>query len=453
MNEIKVKVVEFRDRKNYMMQFADPVTGRKRTRSTKVERTGRKRDRNEAERVAAKWEADLREGRYKEPSKVTWAEFRDRYEDEVLASLADRTEQKVCGIFNMLEDLLSPSRLRDLTADRLSFYQRRLREMGRQETTIDGHLAHLVAALNWAVGIGLLTEVPAIKRPKRVKRSGKTDKMKGRPITLEEFERMMAKTEATLAKPVGSAARRKMPANPKRRFSDEAVAARLGRLKERAAAISSSWRHYLTGLWRSGLRLEESLELSWDDEGKLCVDLSGEHPMLRIPAELEKGHRDRLWPLSPEFAEFLLATPEDNRTGYVFNPMPRREDSTRLQPHRVGEVVAAIGKAAGVKVHVDPRTSKVKFASAHDLRRSFGERWANRIMPTDLMILMRHESIETTMRFYVGRNAQNTAKTLWEAHKTAVSSNTFGNSSEIPSPAKEETRAEPQVPTGVRKGG
>ena len=62
-----------------------------------------------------------------------------------------------------------------------------------------------------------------------------------------------------------------------------------------------------------------------------------------------------------------------------------------------------------------------------DLRRSFGERWAARIMPPDLMLLMRHESIETTLRFYVGRSAQRTAKTLWEAHKKAQS----GNSGQI----------------------
>ena len=71
-----------------------------------------------------------------------------------------------------------------------------------------------------------------------------------------------------------------------------------------------------------------------------------------------------------------------------------------------------IGRAAGVKVAtkttVDPKTGGrvevVKFASTHDLRRSFGERWASRLMPTDLMALMRHESIETTLRYYVGRN-------------------------------------------------
>jgi integrase len=48
---------------------------------------------------------------------------------------------------------------------------------------------------------------------------------------------------------------------------------------------------------------------------------------------------------------------------------------------------------------------------AHDLRRSFGQRWAARIMPQILMQLMRHETIETTMKYYVGREAE----ALWAA--------------------------------------
>jgi len=39
--------------------------------------------------------------------------------------------------------------------------------------------------------------------------------------------------------------------------------------------------------------------------------------------------------------------------------------------------------------------------------------------PAVLQQMMRHESIETTMRFYVGRNAQTTAAAMWEAHKSA----------------------------------
>ena len=35
------------------------------------------------------------------------------------------------------------------------------------------------------------------------------------------------------------------------------------------------------------------------------------------------------------------------------------------------------------------------------------------------MALMRHESIETTMRYYVGRNANTTADAVWKAYEEA----------------------------------
>lgn len=122
--------------------------------------------------------------------------------------------------------------------------------------------------------------------------------MKGRPITTEEFERMLA-------------------AVPKVVPEDEAPA----------------WRYYLRGLWWSGLRLSESLDLYWVRDDKLRVDLSGPRPMLRVPAELDKGHAERLLPIAPEFAEHLMQVPEDQRRG------PRVQDSRaghRQSPARLG---------------------------------------------------------------------------------------------------------------------
>ena len=43
--------------------------------------------------------------------------------------------------------------------------------------------------------------------------------------------------------------------------------------------------------------------------------------MLRISAEWEKGNRDRLLPITPDFAEYLLATAEADRHGPVFRPL------------------------------------------------------------------------------------------------------------------------------------
>ncbi len=77
---------------------------------------------------------------------------------------------------------------------------------------------------------------------------------------------------------------------------------------------------------------------------------------------------------------------------------------------------------AGVRVHVDPKDpARVKYASAHDLRRAFGERWAARIMPAQLKELMRHESIETTLRYSVGTHAERAADACWDAFDRATS--------------------------------
>ena len=135
--------------------------------------------------------------------------------------------------------------------------------------------------------------------------------------------------------------------------------------------------------------------------------------MLRIPGELEKGHKDRLLPMAPEFAELLESVPEEDRTGPVFKLGRIDGNLGRPSTDRVSKVVSKIGSRA--KVRVDSK----KTASAHDLRRSFGERWASRLMPAQLMELMRHESIETTLSYYVGRNAERTAAILWEEHQKA----------------------------------
>ena len=112
-------------------------------------------------------------------------------------------------------------------------------------------------------------------------------------------------------------------------------------------------------------------------------------------------------------------------------PHLRWQDEQAPSAEWVSRIISRIGKKAGVKVNTCPRTGKVKYASAHDLRRSFGERWSRRVMPQVLKELMRHESIETTMKYYVGHNAQMTADALWLAYSQQPrrkSGNTSGNS-------------------------
>jgi len=259
----------------------------------------------------------------------------------------------------------------------MTAFATKLREQGRSTATVARHLRHLQVIFRWAKRQGYLQNVPTVEIPKQQKG------MRGRPITLEEFERMIV----SVPKAVGELA-------------------------------ADSFRFYLQGLWTSGLRLEESLALRWDEApGAIVVELGGRRPMLRIPAEAEKGGTHRLLPITPEFAELLATIPEDERSGRVFKLLTKAGQLAKPSRHSIGPRVGAIGRAAGVVTDQREKKGEIvkEFASAHDLRRAFGFRWSRRVMPTILRELMRHADITTTMRYYVGVNAEATADELWAA--------------------------------------
>jgi integrase len=365
-NVIRVSVVKYPDRKFLMMRYVDPITGKSVARSTKAT------NHRDAERAAAKWEAELQAGTYHKPQNISWAEFRQRCEDEKLAALSPNTMQATIAAFNHVERLIHPKSLHVLTPQVLSQFQAKLRNEKMRETTIATHLRHLRAALGWAVSMSMLAKLPEIKMPKRAK--GLT-LMRGRPITGEEFERML--TAVTSVRP----------------------------------RDAQTWIHYLNGLWLSGLRLEESLQLGWDEDSPLSIVLGGRHPKLRIYAEAEKGHLDRLLPMTPDFAEFLMRTPPEKRTGAVFR-IAGLQTGRPMTAKRICRIISKIGEKAGVVVN----RSEDKFASAHDLRRAFGTRWASRVKPATLKLLMRHQSIDTTLKYYVAQDADEIADELWQEY-------------------------------------
>ena len=377
-DQVRVYVRDYQDRPTYVLEWKDPITGRRRFRTTTIARGGR-RNRAEAERLAAEWEAELGAGAAGS-EKMTWERFRDLYEDQKLPGLAMGTRDKANDVFNKLEREINPRYLRDLTEARLSHLVTVLRAGKLAEDTIRSILAHIKSALSWAVEQKLLPRLPTFPKLRRVKKATGAP-MKGRPITAEEFERMLAVVPSVVG-----------------------------------PDHTPDWIRYLRGLHASGLRLEESLDLRWDDDGRIRPRFAeGRLPVLVIPAECEKGFMDREHPMAPEFAMMLQDVPIERRKGFVFRLNGRGHSGGRLQANAVSKTVSDIGKAAGVKVFTHPRTGKVKFASAHDLRRTFGERWAARLMPVQLMELMRHKNIETTLRYYVGANAQRTAQTIWAA--------------------------------------
>jgi integrase len=383
MEAIRVKVVNYPDRANLVMRYLCPESGKQIARSTGT------RNQREAERTAAKWEADLREGRYNKPAKMAWQEFRERYDVDVLDAMKATTATNYSASLNVYERAMKPRRLAEVTTTNITSFVTTLRRQSLSPATIARHLRQLKVALRWAHRQGLLITLPKFDRIKQSKGS------RGRAVSGEEFDRMLA----AVPKVVGEAA-------------------------------ADSWTFYLRGLDSSGLRLSESLVLRWDDgPDAIVVDYSGRHPMLRIDASAEKANTHRLLPMSPEFSRLLDEVPVERRHGRVFQPLDRNALPYSPTRDSIGPIVSAIGAKAGIivgeRTKLDDEGKPVtvpKFASAHDLRRAFGFRWSRRVMPPVLKELMRHTDIATTMKYYVGVNAQATASELWR-----VDGNISGN--------------------------
>ena len=147
---------------NLILRYRDPLTGRHVRKSSGTANT------KDARKAAARWEDELNSGKTRGRYAVTWEQFRLRYEQEVLPGLAPNTGEKAGVVFDFLESVLPQVKnglLRELTSERVSILQAELRKRGRAEATIGSYLAHLRAALAWAVDQGILAELPKMKRP------------------------------------------------------------------------------------------------------------------------------------------------------------------------------------------------------------------------------------------------------------------------------------------------
>ena len=317
-----------------------------------------------------------------------WSEFRARYESEHLSGSPSKTLQAFQTAANRLELLCKPQTVDALDADMFSRFALRLRAEPYccSPATIQAYRDHLMSALKWAKAIKIIAKRPE-PPPLPGKKSAK--KARGRQISREEAERIVQK----LPEVVGAM-------NAKR------------------------WAWNLEGLWRSGFRIGETLLFYWEPtEGMHYIEnLDGDRPRIVIDASGEKGQQDRTIPMAPDFAAMLRAVDPKKRRGPVFRWQLSRGDTQNAKT--IGKRISQAGELAGVVVGKRMRRTKNKdgtinvesvpqFATAHTFRAAFGARWAPKVMPIVLKVMMRHQSIETTLRFYVGLNADRTGDAMW----------------------------------------
>jgi integrase len=359
------------------------------------------RDEAEAEQQKAELEATLLLGLEVKPKsnvilgpEMEWADFREQYRTLHLVTVRDSPAMHAESRLDLAERILKPRTLGDVADPnalqrlqaRLLAGDQSLRKKPRSPHTVRGYMGCVLAAVSWTHLQGWLPNAPKIRKLK----VPKMKVMKGRPITEREFKRML-----------------------------KSIAGEVG---EEAAG---SWRYLLRGLWESALRLDELMHVSWDIPGTIRpVWKDGQLPVLDIPAAMQKNDTEESIPLLPWFEAVLLETRPDRRTGWVFNPMSLQLRLGRKVRHRrpaaewVGRIVSRIGEAAKIEVEqADERTGRpIKYATAHDLRRSCGERFREAgVPPLVICRVMRHASWETTRKHYAAGDVQQDAAVLREA--------------------------------------
>lgn len=145
------------------------------------------------------------------------------------------------------------------------------------------------------------------------------------------------------------------------------------------AAPLGNWRLFISTAWHTGMRRGELLALEWDgSNGTPWVDLARER--IWLPAEWCKSDADSWLPIHPDLLASLQAVALPAGRLFALSESARE----------VSRTFTKIAKAAGLGV------------TLHDLRRSFGSRYAAAgVSAPVLQRMMRHSDVRTTLAFYV----------------------------------------------------
>jgi integrase len=297
---ITVWVQHFKDRPTLMLQWIDPETGRRKSKSAGTA------DEKQAEQARGDLEADLNAGRYAEASRMTWEGFRELFEAEYLPGVRPRTRKKYAQALDLFENLARPQSLRSISERTLAAFLKGMRErqvrgrVGMNPSTIDVYLKHLHTALAYAKRQRLIPDVPEFP-------TVRVPRKRPQPVPGEAFERLLA------------------------------------------LAPDPQWRAILLAAWLAGLRAGEVYELEWEPTDRApWVDFDANR--IRLPAEFVKGDEDQWVPLHPELRDALEALP---RLGVKVFPLICATGS-RMALSTLCDRVNLMGRKAGVKLSLHP---------------------------------------------------------------------------------------------------
>ncbi len=143
-----------------------------------------------------------------------------------------------------------------------------------------------------------------------------------------------------------------------------------------AALPGGPWRLLLQVAWYTGMRRNEMLAMGWEESDRApWLDLDAAR--IWIPGPAAKSGREDWLPIHPKLGEALGG---ESREGKVIK--------LGVGPKTASDRFIGYMQAAGLKIKL------------HDIRRSFGTRYASVVPAQVLQRLMRHANIKTTMEFY-----------------------------------------------------
>lgn len=369
-DRIHVWVQKFTNTPKLQLQWIDPETGK---RCTKSSRTS---DPKAAEKARADHEYELNHNLHVRTSKMAWKSFRDLFEAEYLPGLRASTQEKYRSVLDVFEQEMHPKRIADVNERFVSRFLQALRHRdpaarraelmkkdsdGNKETakkkkkrkkagakeqgprrlaemTIRNYMVALRTTLKWAADQKMIPAVP--KFPKV-----KVSKKRPQPIPTESFERLLAAEKDPL------------------------------------------WRAFICCGWLAGLRLSEAWKLQWEpSDGLPWVDFEADRIVL--PATFAKSAEDQWVPLHPQLREILQPLP---REGSGIFPFTSKTTGRPLTRSGITTHIRTLASHAGVRL------------TMHQLRKGFGCRVASKLGKGNAPILhrlMRHSSMQITMDYY-----------------------------------------------------
>jgi integrase len=356
---IKVWVMHYKGLKDLRLQWIDPVTGKRKTKSAKTA------DPEVAKQAASDLEYELNHNLYDEPSKMPWDDFRRVYIEEKFAGGSENTISKAETVLSDFGTRSHIKTIGEVTERTFSNYASKLRTLGRSAATIHGNMAYLKAAFRWAHDQAIIGRMPKIIMPKLPKGANKVKVRNAARITTEEFERLLLNCP------------------------------------------SNSWKLLVAFAWHCGMRRCEAMAVHGEQ-----IDLAGR--VISVP-DNKARNQAAVVVITPELSEMLKSMFPD---GIPHGPIVRQIPKSDREVSR--DFVANISSKALVKGN--SRANKFTgFATLHDLRRSYGTRWAARVPAQILKEMMRHADIKTTMEFYADAE-QAMMDAVWS--KEAILNNT-----------------------------